>query len=49
MLNPSARLALAFDIMETTLADFHERRTSMKGGLQTGPASPGVSNNRIHV
>ena len=33
MLNPSARLALAFDIMETTLADFHERRVTDRTSL----------------
>ena len=33
MLNPSARLALAFDIMEATLADFHERRVTDRTSL----------------
>jgi len=33
MLNPSIRLALAFDIMETTLADFHERRVTDRTSL----------------
>ena len=33
VLNPGLRLALAFDIMETTLADFHERRVTDLAGL----------------
>lgn len=33
MLNPSARLALAFDIMEATLTDFHERRVTDRTSL----------------
>jgi len=33
MLSPSNRLALAFDIMETTLADFHERRVTDRTSL----------------
>ncbi len=33
MLSPSTRLALAFDIMETTLADFHERRVTDRTSL----------------
>jgi membrane protein len=33
MLNPSTRLALAFDIMEATLADFHERRVTDRTSL----------------
>ena len=33
MLSPSTRLALAFDIMETTLVDFHERRVTDRTSL----------------
>jgi membrane protein len=33
ILNPSVRLALAFDIMKTTLADFHERRVTDRTSL----------------
>ncbi|MBW1718504.1 MAG: YihY/virulence factor BrkB family protein [Deltaproteobacteria bacterium] len=33
MLSPSTRLALAFDIMETTLKDFHERRVTDRTSL----------------
>ena len=33
MLSPSTRLALAFDIMEATLADFHERRVTDRTSL----------------
>jgi membrane protein len=33
MLDPSTRLALAFDIMEATLADFYERRVTDRTGL----------------
>lgn len=33
MLSPSNQMALAFDIMETTLADFHERRVTDRTSL----------------
>ena len=42
MLNPSARLALAFDIMETTLADFHERRVTGRTSLTLRLKQPDV-------
>jgi membrane protein len=33
IMNPSTRLALAFDIMEATLEDFHERRVTDRASL----------------